>query len=124
MSVPVQVPFRQFILKVHSRCDLACDHCYMFEHVDQSWLKRPKMLSLETAEAVGERVAEHAQAYGLESVRFILHGGEPLLCGAGHLEGIIVRLRAALGAIPVDLRIHTNGVRLDEKFLTCSSAMT
>ena len=22
-------PFRQFVLKVHSRCDLACDHCYI-----------------------------------------------------------------------------------------------
>src|SRR6266566_6361340 len=23
-------PFRQFILKIHGRCDLSCDYCYVF----------------------------------------------------------------------------------------------
>ena len=36
------VPFREIVLKVHSRCDLACDHCYVYEHADQSWRARPK----------------------------------------------------------------------------------
>jgi uncharacterized protein len=30
------VPFREFIVKVHSRCDLACDYCYMYEMADRS----------------------------------------------------------------------------------------
>jgi uncharacterized protein len=31
------VPFQEFIVKIHSRCDLACDYCYMYEMADQSW---------------------------------------------------------------------------------------
>jgi uncharacterized protein len=27
----------EFIVKVHSRCDLSCDYCYMYEMADQSW---------------------------------------------------------------------------------------
>lgn len=111
------VPFRQFVLKVHSRCDLSCNHCYMYEHADQSWKSRPRILALDTAALVGKRVAEHARTHGLASVVFVLHGGEPLLAGVDHLEAIIKVLQEALaGVADVDLRIHTNGVRLDEQF--------
>ena len=30
------VPFRQFIIKIHSRCNLACDYCYVYEMADRS----------------------------------------------------------------------------------------
>ena len=33
---------REFIVKVHSRCDLSCDYCYMYEMADQSWRSRPR----------------------------------------------------------------------------------
>ncbi|HET9169030.1 MAG TPA: FxsB family cyclophane-forming radical SAM/SPASM peptide maturase [Actinospica sp.] len=113
-------PFRQFVLKVHSRCDLACDHCYMYEAVDQGWRAQPMVMSVETAAAVGRRIAEHAEEYRLDLVRVIMHGGEPLLAGAGRLREIIEAVRGPLSALPrpprLDLRIHTNGVRLDEEF--------
>ena len=35
------VPFREVVLKVHQRCNLACDYCYVYEHADQSWRGRP-----------------------------------------------------------------------------------
>lgn len=25
-------PFKPFLLKIHSRCNLACGYCYMHEH--------------------------------------------------------------------------------------------
>ena len=31
------IPFRQFILKVHSRCNLSCSYCYVYEMADQAW---------------------------------------------------------------------------------------
>ncbi|NUR25035.1 MAG: radical SAM protein, partial [Catenulispora sp.] len=111
--------FRQFIVKVHSRCDLACDHCYVYQHADQSWASQPRMMSLDTAARIGERVAEHARRHALDSVRFVLHGGEPLLCPAGHLGQIISTLRTAVADVAAaDFRVHTNGVRLDEKYLS------
>ena len=39
------VPFRQFILKVHSRCNLSCSYCYVYEMADQGWRGLPKRMS-------------------------------------------------------------------------------
>jgi uncharacterized protein len=112
-------PFRQFVVKVHSRCDLACDHCYMYEAADQGWRRQPMVMSLGTAAALGRRIADHAERGRLDLVRVVLHGGEPLLAGAERLRGIIEAVREpllTLAAPPrLDLRIHTNGVRLDEQ---------
>jgi uncharacterized protein len=111
------LPFRQFVLKVHSRCDLACDHCYVYEHADQSWRGRPAVIAPETVDAAGRRIAEHAAGHGLPEVRVILHGGEPLLAGRSRLAEIARSLRLAIEpTCRLDLRIHTNGVRLDTEF--------
>jgi uncharacterized protein len=108
------LPFRQFVLKIHSRCDLACDHCYVYEHADQSWRGRPTVISPETVAKAGERIAEHARDHRLTQVRVILHGGEPLLAGVVRLGSIARDLRRAIEPVcGLDLRIHTNGVRLD-----------
>ncbi len=110
------LPFRQFVLKVHSRCDLACDHCYVYEHADQSWRGRPKVIASTTIAKTAERIAEHARQHKLSRVRVVLHGGEPLLVGASRLEDIARVLRASIEpGCELDLRIHTNGMRLDEE---------
>ncbi|CNE98033.1 Anaerobic sulfatase-maturating enzyme homolog YdeM [Mycobacterium tuberculosis] len=109
--------FRQFVLKVHSRCDLACDHCYMFEHADQSWRGRPTVMTASVMERVAGRIADHAKARGLGEVAVVLHGGEPLLAGPDHLADLIGVLRTRIaGTCDVDLRMHTNGVLLDRRF--------
>jgi uncharacterized protein len=116
MDRPV-VPFRQFVLKMHSRCDLACDHCYIYEHADTSWRGRPKASSGEVLTRTAERIAEHARAHGLSTVHVVLHGGEPLLAGPVGLRRAAAELTRALsGVCALDLRIHTNGVLLDERF--------
>jgi uncharacterized protein len=115
--MPARVlPFRQFVLKVHSRCDLACDHCYVFESADQTWRSKPKVIAADTVAQAGVRIAEHARQHALAEVRVVLHGGEPLLAGASRLAQIIDALRAAIEPVcPLDLRVHTNGIRLDEQ---------
>ncbi len=109
-------PFRQFVLKVHSRCDLACDHCYVYEHADQSWRGRPLAMSLPTMEQASRRIAEHAARHGLTGLTVVLHGGEPLLAGPEHLGALIDALRTPLKDIDLDLRIQTNGVLFDRRF--------
>lgn len=117
MTSPL-VPLRQLVLKVHSRCDLACDHCYVYEHADQSWTSRPKVISDEVASWTAQRLAEHAKAHALPSVQVILHGGEPLLAGPARLRRICEELRNSLDGISrLDLRIHTNGIQLSSRFL-------
>ena len=118
MSTPL-VPLSQVVLKIHSRCDLACDHCYVYEAADQSWRGRPMVISAEVTAQAARRIADHAAAHSLPAVQVILHGGEPLLAGPARLRQIITTLRAALdGVCDLDLRIHTNGVLLNERLCT------
>ncbi|MEE1752442.1 radical SAM/SPASM protein FxsBH, inactivated beta-hydroxylase extension form [Streptomyces sp. SP18CS02] len=112
------VPFREIVLKVHSRCDLACDHCYIYEHADQSWRTRPKAISDEAISWTALRLAEHAKNHALPSVSVILHGGEPLLAGPARLRRVCEELTTALAPVTsLDLRIHTNGLQLSPRYL-------
>ena len=104
----------QYVLKVASRCDLACDHCYVYEHADQSWRARPRFITQAIARQAAKRIREHAKAHQLATVHVVLHGGEPLLLGRDRLRGILGALRSSIDPVAqLDLRIHTNGVRLD-----------
>ncbi|MFF2540868.1 radical SAM/SPASM protein FxsBH, inactivated beta-hydroxylase extension form [Streptomyces cyaneofuscatus] len=112
------VPFREIVLKVHSRCDLACDHCYVYEHADQSWRTRPKTISDHVVSRTAQRLAEHARTHALPSVTVILHGGEPLLAGPARLRRVCEEFTSALAGIAeLDLRIHTNGLQLSPRYL-------
>ena len=110
-------PIKQFVLKVHSRCDLACDHCYIYEHADQSWRRRPAAIHPSVTRQTAMRIAEHISAHRLSAVSVVLHGGEPLLLGVGGLRRVLTELRDRVGVLAdLDVRIHTNGVRLSSLF--------
>jgi uncharacterized protein len=112
------VPFREFIVKIHSRCDLSCDYCYMFEMADQSWRGQPKRMSADIAETTAKRIGEHAQTHGLSDVTLILHGGEPLLAGESLIWTLVEATRKAAGPqVSVGVRIQTNGVGLNDAYL-------
>jgi len=111
-------PFRQFVLKVATRCDLACDHCYVYEAADTSWRHKPRFMTQETVRRTAERIAEHAAAHRLPAVALVLHGGEPLLLGLARMRETLSILRSVIerAGCAVDLRIHTNGVRLTSEY--------
>ncbi|MFF3375195.1 radical SAM/SPASM protein FxsB, inactivated metallohydrolase extension form [Streptomyces sp. NPDC002680] len=109
---------QQLVLKVHSRCDLACDHCYVYEHADQGWRARPVVISEEALTQTARRFASYVEAHQLPSVAVILHGGEPLLCGPARLRGICAELTRHLAPVTsLDLQIHTNGIQLNTRHL-------
>lgn len=111
-------PIRDFILKVHSRCNLACDYCYMYEMADQGWRRQPRRMSRQVLEWTAQRIAEHARTNLLSKVEVVLHGGEPLLAGVEHLRHAIeVLLAACEPDVRVGFSVQTNGVLLDELFL-------
>ena len=108
------VPFREFVLKVHQRCNLACDYCYVYEHADQSWRDRPRSMPREVWQAALARLGTHVRRHELDRVRVVLHGGEPLLFGTAALAGLADAVRGAVPAgCRVELGMQTNGVRLD-----------
>lgn len=109
-------PVTHYVLKVHSLCDLSCDHCYVYEHADQTWRDKPRAPGDETIFKAAVRIAEHAARHRLDAVHVVLHGGEPLLLGHDRLAGVLAGLRSLIGPVTrLDLRLHTNGVRLDEQ---------
>ncbi|MFD8548998.1 FxsB family cyclophane-forming radical SAM/SPASM peptide maturase [Streptomyces sp. NPDC059649] len=107
------VPFRQFVLKVHSRCNLACTYCYIYAGPDRSWRERPRTVPAATVRQTALRIAEHARTHRLREIRVDLHGGEPLLTGPGPLLDQAAAIRAALPAgCTAHFGVQTNGTRL------------
>ncbi|HEX6353061.1 FxsB family cyclophane-forming radical SAM/SPASM peptide maturase [Actinophytocola sp.] len=109
-------PLRQFVLKIHSRCNLSCDYCYVYTMADQGWRTRPRVLSRELREQAAARIAEHAHRHDLPEVRIVLHGGEPLLAGTAAIADCVHTLRAALGdRTHALITVQTNGTLLTER---------
>ncbi|GAA0573184.1 hypothetical protein GCM10009546_39860 [Actinomadura livida] len=112
------VPFSEVVLKIHGRCNLACDYCYVFEGADQTWRARPTAMPPEVVAATAARLAEHARDHELDKVTVVLHGGEPLLAGKAALAGAVARFRAAMPpSCGVEACLQTNGVLLTDDML-------
>lgn len=112
------VPIRQFVLKVYSRCNLACDYCYVYRMADQSWRDRPLRMSPEIVRLAADRIAEHARRHQLHRVGIVLHGGEPLLAGPAFFAAVASTLRKRLPrSTDATLTVQSNGVLLNETFL-------
>jgi uncharacterized protein len=117
-------PFREFIVKVHSRCDLSCDYCYVYEMADQSWRDQPRRMSDDVASQCAMRIAEHAKENGLDEITLILHGGEPLLAGSDLITKLVTETRKyAAPDVRVLAKVQTNGVGLNDRYLRLFSEL-
>ncbi|MFH8561091.1 FxsB family cyclophane-forming radical SAM/SPASM peptide maturase [Streptomyces sp. NPDC017988] len=107
------VPFRQFVLKVHGRCNLDCSYCYVYRSPDASWRERPARADATVMRRAAARVAEHVTQHRLTAIRVELHGGEPLLTGP---DAVIAYAREIRDAVPagceVTATVQTNGTLL------------
>lgn len=112
------IPLRQFVLKVHSRCNLDCSYCYVYHSRDGSWRERPARTDSLVRRAVAARIAEHVVAHGLRRIRVELHGGEPLLAGPGPVLEYVAAVREAVpSSCRVLATVQTNGTLLTESVL-------
>jgi uncharacterized protein len=107
-----------FLIKIASRCNLACDYCYMYRHADQTWREKPWIMSANHRKLLSLRIAEYVEAEQLKEIVIVLHGGEPLLAG---IETIIETKEWIRDAVPnfckVDFSIQTNGILLSKTVL-------
>ncbi|MEV6816002.1 radical SAM protein, partial [Micromonospora sp. NPDC051296] len=101
------VAFRQFVLKLHSRCDLACAHCYVYTMADQGWRDLPRTMSPSVLDAAARRIGEHARTHRLDLVSVILHGGEPLLAGPARVESAVSAIRHGAAPVPARVTVQT-----------------
>ncbi|MFI5794683.1 FxsB family cyclophane-forming radical SAM/SPASM peptide maturase [Streptomyces sp. NPDC051677] len=103
---------------MHSRCNLACTYCYVYEGPDRTWRSRPATVAPEILDSTANRIAEHARAHGLTDVSLVLHGGEPLLAGAETLARFTALVRER---VPADCTVHavvqTNATLLNPRRL-------
>jgi uncharacterized protein len=118
------LPFREFVLKIHSRCNLACDYCYLYSMADQTWRDQPRRMSPAIARQTAARIGEHARWHHLDDITIVLHGGEPLLAGADFIADMVAAVREAAGpSVAVQAQVQTNGIRLNEEFLALFSQL-
>jgi len=114
------LPFVEFALKFHGRCNLACDYCYMYEMADQSWRTKPVAMNRKTIDQIAFRLGEHMRAHADEmpGVSIRMHGGEALLAGAEQFAYAADAFRKAAPAeVPLRLVTTTNGILLDDALL-------
>ncbi|MEU3304210.1 FxsB family cyclophane-forming radical SAM/SPASM peptide maturase [Streptomyces sp. NPDC006678] len=114
-----RVPFGQFIVKAHGRCNLACRYCYLYAGPDSTWRDRPAAASPAVLDRTAARIAEHAETHGLREISLVLHGGEPLLAGARRLGAFatLVRDRVPAGCV-VHATVQTNATLLTDARVT------
>jgi uncharacterized protein len=117
-SLPPRIT--SFLVKIASRCNLACDYCYIYEHADQSWRSQPPFMSDQTRRKLAERIGEYAKDEKLERLVVVFHGGEPLLAGADQIAETTHWIRTALPpSAKVDFSLQTNGTLLNEAAIEC-----
>ncbi|MGW7522804.1 FxsB family cyclophane-forming radical SAM/SPASM peptide maturase [Streptomyces sp. NPDC054783] len=110
------VAFRQFVLKVHGRCNLDCTYCYLYQGPDHGWRARPRSTSARTMRRTAARIAEHVRTHRLDAIRIELHGGEPLLTGPDPVLAYVDAVRGAVDC-QVTATVQTNGTRLTHRTL-------
>lgn len=110
-----RVPELQFVLKVASRCNLACTYCYVYAKGDTSWRGKPAIMPEHVLEAAVRRIVHHCRQSRQRSVRVTFHGGEPTAVGTERFDRWCRLLRTSLQDVcDVELSMQTNGVLLDE----------
>ncbi|MFC0428031.1 cyclophane-forming radical SAM/SPASM peptide maturase YhhB [Chryseobacterium scophthalmum] len=115
MQVSNQPIIRCFLFKVASRCNINCDYCYMYNHLDQSYKSQPKIMSKEILETAATRINEYVVENSIDRIAIVYHGGEPLLLGAEVLAKHVEYVRNMIRQETiVDFSLQTNGVLLKE----------
>ncbi|MFF6996200.1 FxsB family cyclophane-forming radical SAM/SPASM peptide maturase [Streptomyces sp. NPDC008313] len=116
---PTPRGFTQFVVKLHSRCNLACPDCYVYELRDSGWSAQPRVMPPAVMERTVQRIAEHVRRHRPPVARVMLHGGEPLLAGPRRIGRFAEALRAAFGGLDtaLDVVVQTNGALLNRTYL-------
>jgi uncharacterized protein len=111
--------FREYVLKIHGRCNLRCSYCYMYSMADQDWRSRPVKMAPRTITQTASRLAHYVTTAQLDQVSVIFHGGEPLLAGTDLIAFAAAEFRAAIPlGTRLRLSIQTNGTLLSHDVLS------
>lgn len=119
MNEMIIKPIHEFILKISSICNLNCDYCYEYNLGDSSWKTKSKIMGLETAKVIAEKIKKHVELHNIPNIFISFHGGEPLLVSINHFEQIILILKTELFSsnTRVTFSTQTNCTLINEEFI-------
>ena len=110
-------PVVSFVLvKLASRCNIACTYCYWFR--DSEVYNKPAVLTLEAEDAFCKRLEEHIVENELDGFLVVFHGGEPLLFPKHRFIKLQEKLNAIeerTGAV-IDRGVSTNAILIDDEY--------
>ena len=107
----------EFVFKIASRCNLNCSYCYMYNMGDNTYLKQPKVMSIDTVHAFARALKRHCQNNAIRRVDIAFHGGEPLLAGKDLIRETVKIINETVVDVEVKYVIQTNGTLLDDDWM-------
>ncbi len=108
--------FNFVLLKLASRCNIACTYCYWFR--DAEVYKKPPVLTIEAEDAFCEKLEDHIRTHRLDHFIVVFHGGEPLLFPKHRF----IKLQEKLNAIEertgmfITRGVSTNAILIDDEY--------
>lgn len=109
--------FTFVLVKLASRCNIACTYCYWFRDADV--YKKPAVLTDEVEDAFCQRLEEHIVQNGLEGFMLVFHGGEPLLFPKRRFVALNQKLDAIEDrtGCQIERGVCTNAILIDEEWV-------
>ena len=105
------------VVKVAERCNLNCSYCYIYNHEDKSYVRRPKFMEESVFGHLLTRMKEYCDRRAPHSMSITLHGGEPTLLGPSRVAYYARRAREVLGNRLAGFCMQTNGTLLNDEWV-------
>jgi uncharacterized protein len=105
------------VVKVAERCNLNCSYCYMYNHADQSYLRRPAFMSDEIFAQLLVRIYEYCDRRPKHRMSLVFHGGEPMLMGTERFRRFTNLARERLGEKLDSLQLQSNATLVDDDWI-------
>lgn len=101
----------QYVIKVSKLCNLRCTYCYEYPE-----LANPARMSVGDLDSMFSHIAEHYRDEPSEKgIRFIWHGGEPLIQPPAYYREIFASQKRRFGDRQIANDVQTNLMQLDDE---------
>lgn len=108
-----------FFVRISSDCNLNCEYCYVFNHIDKTSRYLPNLMSFDTINLLIERLKDYQYKYNLDELLIVFHGGEPLLMGPKRFTEVLKLISSGLSDIvKLGFSVQTNGSLLTKQYTT------
>ncbi|MDQ4070521.1 MAG: radical SAM protein [Actinomycetota bacterium] len=100
-----------------ARCNLNCSYCYIYNHEDTSYLRRPRFISDEVVHAAIGRMRDYCERRPGHAMSLVFHGGEPTLMPPARFDRIAGYVRDEFGSALAGMSIQTNATLIDDRWI-------